>query len=143
MGSEGAPIYWRLAARLGIAPAQEEQWLRFARMVALLTPATATESVHERGRTLGTVLADGGKVNGALDAPAYSEARLARLLAARGTARLAALERAVRFLAKARIKVDVVSLAWATLNPDGRRIARDYYRRLDATTATHEENTHD
>ncbi|MGM0584279.1 MAG: type I-E CRISPR-associated protein Cse2/CasB [Pseudomonadota bacterium] len=142
MGREGAPVFWRLAARLGIAPGEEDLWLRFTRMAALLTPATATESIHEPGRTLGAVLADGGNAAGPLDMPAYSELRFARLLAARGVARLEALERAVRTLAQGGARLDVVSLAWAALNPDGRRIARDYYRRLDAAPVTSEETEH-
>ena len=92
MGDEGAPFFWRMAARLGLRPDEE------------------------RGR---------------FEQPVVSEARLARLLAARGDLRLSALERAVRAICRETRALDAASLAWAVINPDGRQIARDYYRRLD------------
>ncbi|KPQ08604.1 MAG: subtype I-E CRISPR-associated protein Cse2 [Rhodobacteraceae bacterium HLUCCA12] len=131
MGAEGAAVFWRIVARHGIAPKDEEKWRRITKLLALLTPASATESVHEAGRHFGAVLADGGDAQARLEKPALSEHRLARLLAARGQARLDALERAVRALARNRPKVDVESLAWAVLNNDARAIARTYYTRLD------------
>lgn len=131
MAAEGAPVFWRMAARLGIDRNEEEKWRRITKALALLTPASAAESIHEAGRDLGAVLADGGAVHDRLQAPFFSEQRLARLLAARGAARLDALERAVRMLARERPQVDVPSLAWAYLNEDSRMIARAYYRRLD------------
>lgn len=131
MGAEGAPVFWRLVAQHGIAPRDEEKWLRITKLLALLTPASATESVHEAGRDFGAVLADGGDARARLEKPALSEQRLARLLAARGTARLDALERAVRALARNRPRVDVPSLAWSVLNDNARAIARTYYARLD------------
>lgn len=144
MGPEGAPVFWRFAAQHAIAPHEEEKWRRITKLLALLTPASATESVHEAGRQFGAVLADGGDARARLDTPALSEQRLARLLAARGTARLDALERAVRSLARNRPKVDVPSLAWAVLNDDTRAIARAYYTRLDRRADIAEkETTHD
>jgi CRISPR type I-E-associated protein CasB/Cse2 len=131
MGAEGAAFFWRLVARYKIAPAEEEKWRRISKMLALLTPASATESVHAPGRHFGAVLADGGDARTRLDKPVLSEQRLARLLGARGQARLDALERAVLALARNRPKVDVPSLAWAVLNSDARAIARAYYTRLD------------
>ena len=131
MGPEGAAVFWRIAARHGITPYEEEKWRRITKMLALLTPASATESVHETGRYFGAVLADGGDARPRLEKPALSEQRLARLLAARGQARLDTLERAVRALARNRPRVDVPSLAWAVLKDDGRDIAREYYKRLD------------
>jgi len=131
MGQEGAPVFWRLVAQHRIAPHDEEKWRRITKLLALLTPASATQSVHEAGRQFGAVLADGGDARARLDKPALSEQRLARLLAARGTARLDALERAVRALARNWPSVDVPSLAWAVLNDDARAIARAYYTRLD------------
>ena len=130
-GRKGAPVFWRLVAQHGIAPHEEDQWRRITKLLALLTPASATESVHEAGRPLGAVLADGGEARGRLEKPVLSEQRLARLLAARGQARRDALERAVRALARNRPGVDVPSLAWAVLNDDARAIARAYYTRLD------------
>ena len=131
MGPEGAAVFWRIVARQAIAPYEEERWRRITKMLALLTPASATESVHETGRYFGAVLADGGDARARLEKPALSEQRLARLLAARGQKRLDALERAVRALARNRPKVDVPSLAWAVLNNESRALARAYYTRLD------------
>jgi CRISPR-associated protein Cse2 (CRISPR_cse2). len=126
MDRNGAPVFWRQVARLGISPAHEAGWLRFTRMIALLTPASATASVHDKDRPLGAVLADAG----------FSEQRLARLLAAQGETRLEALERAIRMLARSRPKIDVVSLARTVMGRDRNRLARDYYARLDRTTTT-------
>ncbi len=131
MAKEGAPVFWRMVARLRVERNEEERWRRITKALALLTPAGATESVHENGRELGAVLADGGDAHRRLDKPFCSEQRLARLLAARGPARLDAMERVVRMMARGRLRVDVPSLAWAYLNEDARMIARAYYRRLD------------
>ncbi|KAA0909893.1 hypothetical protein FLO80_19265 [Aquicoccus porphyridii] len=131
MGPEGAAVFWRIVARHGIAPRDEETWRRITKLLALLTPASVTESVHESGRHIGAVLADGGDAQARLEKPVLSEQRLARLLAARGQARFDALERAIRALARNRPKVDGPSLAWAVLNNDTRAIARAYYTRLD------------
>ena len=137
MGPEGAPEFWRQVARLGIAPGQESLWLRFTRSVALLTPASETDTIHTAGRKLGAVLADGGNAGATLNAeaakPVISEQRLARLLAMRGEARAEALERMIRMIARGRPRLDVISLAWAFLNPASDRLARDYYTRLDHT----------
>lgn len=141
MVPEGAPVFWRLVAQHRIAPRDEEKWRRITKFLALLTPASATESVHEAGRQFGAVLADGGDARSQLEKPALSEQRLARLLAARGKARLDALERAVRALARNRPKVDVPSLAWAVLNDDVRAIARAYYARLDRLADIAEKET--
>lgn len=149
MGSEGAPVFWRLIAQQQIAPREEEKWRRVTKMLALLTPASETDSVHEAGRHLGAVLADGGDAQARLDTPALSEQRFARLLAARGAARLDALERAVRAVARHRPGMDVPSLAWAVLNDDPRAIARAYYTRLDrradqgTADSAEKETTHD
>ncbi|ODN66294.1 type I-E CRISPR-associated protein Cse2/CasB [Methylobrevis pamukkalensis] len=124
MDKRGAPVFWRQVARLGISSDHEAGWLRFTRMVALLTPASATASVHDKDRPLGAVLADAG----------FSEQRLARLLASQGDTRLEALERAIRMLARSRPKIDVVSLARTVMGWDHNRLARDYYTRLDRTT---------
>lgn len=121
MDRQGAPVFWRQVARLGIPPREEEGWLCFTRLVALLTPAGAEGSIHEAQRPLGAVLADEG----------FSEQRLARLLAARGDVRAEALERAIRMIARSRPRLDVVSLAHAVHGQGGNRLARDYFTRLD------------
>ena len=141
MGPEGAPVFWRLVARFDITRAEEPTWRAITRALALLTPASATTSVHEDKRWFGTVLADGGDAHARLEAPVLSEQRLARLLAARGAARRDALDRAVRALSRKQPKIDVPSLAWAYLNEDGQEIARRYYQRLDRSTRSSEKET--
>ncbi|WP_272010928.1 type I-E CRISPR-associated protein Cse2/CasB [Roseovarius sp. ZX-A-9] len=136
MGQGGCPLFWRQAARLGIAPHEEARWMRFTLMIALLTPSTATESIHKAKRPLGAVLADGGDAGGKLDKPVVSEQRLARLLAARGISRLDTLERTVRMVARTKPPLDVVDLAWVVLREDSGSLAREYYRRLDRQTDT-------
>lgn len=131
MSEAGAPIFWRQVARLGIAPHHEAAWLRFTRMVALLTSAATTASIHEPGQRLGTVLAI--NVSEQNRAPRYSEQRLARLIASRDEARLETLERAIRMLARHRPKIDVVDLARAVLGRNENRLARDYYAQRDKT----------
>lgn len=136
MGPEGSAFFWRMAARLDIPATDEAKWLVVTRLCALLTPSSATSSFHDPSRPFGAVLADGGDARARLDQPAVSEARLARLLAARGDARLTALERAVRAIARDARAMDAPSLAWAVINPDGQQIARAYYRRLDGGPVT-------
>ena len=134
MDAGGSPLFWRLHARLGMMPHDEDRWLRITRMLALLTPSTARDArdwIHEPGRRLGAVLADGGDSRTRLEKPVASEQRLARLLAARGKARLDALERTIRMIARARPKLDVADLAWVVLREDSGNLARDYYSRLD------------
>ncbi len=121
MGDDGAPVFWRQVSRLGISRPQERDWLRFTRLIALLTRASATTSIHDPARPLGAALADAG----------FSEPRLARLLAARGDARAEALERAIRMIARTGSRLDVVSLARAVLGQPGNGLARQYYDRLD------------
>lgn len=131
MGPEGSAFFWRMVARHGITRGEEEKWRHITQMLALLTPASATKTCNQDGRLLGAVLADGGAAEARLEKPDLSEQRLARLLAARGPARLEALERAIRALARQRPRIDVESLAWAVLRADGCDIARAYYARLD------------
>lgn len=121
MDGAGSPVFWRQGARLHLSPAEEPVWLAYARMVALLTPASATTSVHDPKRPLGAVLHEAG----------VSEQRLARLVALRGPARLEALERMIRGISRARPRLDLVSLARAAFGRDGNDIARSYYRALD------------
>ncbi len=141
MGPEGAPIFWRMAARFNMTTTEEPAWRAITKALALMTPASATESIHEDHRWFGAVLADGGDAQAHLEKPVLSEPRLARLLAARGTARHDALERAIRMLAHKKVKIDVPSLAWAYLNEDGQDIARRYYQRLDQSARTREKET--
>jgi hypothetical protein len=82
MGPGGSGLFWRQVSRLGIQPQHEDVWILFTRLVALMTPATRTTSVHDPDRSLGAALA-GAEL---------SESRFARLLAARGESRNDALE---------------------------------------------------
>jgi CRISPR system Cascade subunit CasB len=122
MGPEGCPVFWRQVARLGIQSGQEDDWLLFTRLVALMTPASREKTIHDGDRPLGAALADAG----------LSEQRFARLLAARGGSRADALERAVRMMARKGSGLDVTDLARTVLWPeDTSRLARSYYRHLD------------
>jgi len=141
----GAPLFWRLAARHPVIDRNPDAWIAIARMLALLTPTGQPSSrppLHDASRRLGAVLCDGGDRTWSGPTPMLSEARLARLLAARGKARRVALERALRMLANRRPPgplVNVPDIAWAVLNPAGDRIARDYYARLDRAAHQEEE----
>lgn len=122
MGPGGSPLFWRQVARLGIPEGEERDWLLFTRLVALMTPASRETSIHDPDRTLGSALAASG----------LSEARFARLLAARGPSRDDALERAIRMMARKGGGLNVTDLARAILWPDDTsRIARSYYQQLD------------
>lgn len=133
-----ARLFWRLSALHDRIARQPKKWAAIVRMLALLTPTGASEtkqSVHDDKRSLGAVLCDGGET-GPVERPLLSEIRLARLLAARGGARLDALERAVRMLARNQVKLNAAELAWAVIAPPEHvttLIAKAYYKRLDTT----------
>jgi len=121
MDEGGAPVFWRQAARLDLPRRQESGWMLFTRLVAILTPASARQTVHDASRPLGAVLAEAG----------FSERRLARLLAARSAARDAALERAIRMIARTHPRLNVVDLARVIFGRDRNRLPRSYYQHLD------------
>lgn len=121
MGAEGAPVFWRQVARLNIRPHEEAAWLRIVRLIALLTPSSIETTIHDKGRFFGAVLAAEG----------FSEQRLARLLAVRGSVRDEALERAIRMISRSRPRLDVVDLARFALGRDINAVARAYYHELD------------
>jgi hypothetical protein len=122
MADHGAPVFWRQVARLDIPRWQEPGWRQFTRLVALLTPASRDRSIHDNEHPLGAALAEAK----------FSEQRFARLLAARGTARDEALERAIRMIARSVPGLDVVDLARAIFRPeDASHLARTYYRQVD------------
>ncbi|NDW46345.1 type I-E CRISPR-associated protein Cse2/CasB [Ruegeria sp. PrR005] len=135
MGSAGSGLFWRQLARLNIPQEQERNWLLFTRLVALMTPASRGESIHEGDRHLGAVLADGGDRSKALNLPDakpfLSETRFARFLAARGSARADNLERMIRMLARRSPTLNVVTLAHATIGWSDDRLAAAYYKRID------------
>lgn len=139
----GSPAFWRLAAQypdtIGRRPLE---WAEIIRILAILTPKGAPEDrppLHDAGRPLGAALCDGGDPSWSGDRPVLSELRLAQLLAARGPARIVALTRTARMLARSRpaaAGLDVRGIAWAVLDPKGSaRIAEHYYRRLDRAAA--------
>lgn len=141
-----APEFWRLAARhpdtIG-NPKRYPEWTAIVRILAILTDKgdpTRRRPLHDRRRSLGEVLCDGGDrkwspAGGRTPRPAFSERRLAQLMAARGPQRAVLLTRAARALARSRDPSDginVVDIAYALLAPDNRRqLAEPYYRRLD------------
>lgn len=140
--TDGCPFFWRMTALLNLPEREREKWLRYTRMAALLTPASAKDSFDDRDRSLGAVLADGGKMHENLEAPAISEHRLARLLSSRGTARLDALERTIRMIASKTRKMSATDLAKAVFFVDTTRIANAYYRRLDAAQSRNAKEPH-
>lgn len=141
-----APEFWRMAARHPHTIGNRKQyaeWTAIVRILAILTekgdPA-GRRPLHDRQRALGEVLCDGGDQEwpppgGGLPRPAFSERRLAQLMAARGRQRAVLLTRAARALARSRDPSDginVVDIAYTLLAPDNRRqLAEPYYRRLD------------
>lgn len=150
----GAPYFWRLAARHDFGgEASQKTWARIVQIMAILTDKGASDgkrSPHEPPadnngmRGLGAALCDGGDPawgRGELDPrPMLSELRFARLLVARGAMRAELMERAARALAANKppgVGVNCTDLAWLLLHPDNpshaRKLARDYYARLDRT----------
>ncbi len=141
-----APEFWRLAARhpgtIG-NPSQYREWIAIVRILATLTsrgdPA-GRQPLHDSKRPLGAVLCDGGERDwpsseSGVPRPAFSERRLAQLMAARGPQRAVLLERAARALARSRDPgsgVNVVDVAYTLLAPEHQhRLAKPYYHRLD------------
>ena len=102
----------------------EDDWVAILAGIALMSPGA-----HRPGAGVGTALADAG----------FSEARLERLLSAEGQVRRLLLLRAARFLAAKGYPCDWAGAAALLLTRDPerrdalhRRIARDFYRTLDA-----------
>ena len=120
-----------------------EQWTAILRILAILTPRGdpgKRPPLHnpDPKRRLGAVLCDGGNPGwpgGERPQPAFSERRLAQLMAARERQRIVLLERAARALARSMQPgsgLHVPDIALVLLCPDdGRRLAEAYYRRLD------------
>ena len=141
-----APEFWRLAAwhpdTIGNRK-QYPEWIAIVRVLAILTEKgdpTGRHPLHNPNRALGEVLCDGGDQNwpvpgGGSPRPAFSERRLAQLMAARGPQRAVLLTRAARALARSRnpsMGVNVIDIAYTLSSPDnGHRLAEPYYRRLD------------
>lgn len=148
----GTPAFWRLAAKGAFLDEDIDAWMRIARIMAILVPKgdlTGKERLHQvrdeagRRRGLGAVLCDGGAPDwppkdAVVHDGVLSEKRLASFLALPTIERGPALERIARMLATRRSPysgVDCVEIADLLLDPDNReharRVAREYYRRLD------------
>lgn len=151
----GAPYFWRLAARHDFGGGDRlRTWARIVQIMAILTDKGAPEgkrSPHEAAskengwRGFGHALCDGSDtawgIGTANPRPMLSEQRLARLLAAKGMMRNDLVERAVRALAANKppgAAVNCTDIARLLLFPDNpdhaRKLARDYYARLDRAT---------
>jgi CRISPR system Cascade subunit CasB len=131
MGPAGAPVFWRQVARLGISMRQEANWLRFTRLIALMTPASRETSIHDASQKLGAVLYRAK----------FSEDRLARLMASRGAARDTALERAIRMIARETSGLNVTDLAKAVFYPEQSNfLARAYYQEFDQSQTEDTQN---
>lgn len=158
-GGIGTPAYWRLAVHAGLLDGNPEVWMQIVKIMAIMTPKgtrTPDERLHQaedgngRQRSLGAVLCDGGDPSWPpkgqpVHDGVLSEKRLARFLALPPSARGAALERIARTLASRRdvtSGVDCVEIARLLLSPDDheppRRVAREYYRRLDRAVRANE-----
>lgn len=151
----GAPYFWRLAARHDFPGGDRlRTWARIVQIMAILTDKGAPEgkrSPHEAAskengwRGFGHALCDSSDtawgIGAANPRPMLSEQRLARLLAAKGMMRNDLMERVVRALAANKPPgagvncIDIARLLLFPDNPDhARKIARDYYARLDRAT---------
>lgn len=140
----GAPAFWTLLARHGLAPIEGslEGWAAVMQGIAIMTPRGRDRpraSPHDRSAPLGRQLATGGDPDwGKSGEPraAFSELRLARLLEAGGAARRDLALRACRMLARHEARVDWRQMARLILFPDGsertaRQVARSFYETLD------------
>ena len=155
----GTTDFWRLAGFCGFLEDQNrtDAWMRIVKIMAILTPKGEPADrlpPHNKSRSLGTVLCDGGHdpwpTAGAAARPFLSETRLARFLAQRPEQRAETLERQARALATRRdpqIGINCADIAALLVYPDNeshhlRNLARTYYRRLDsAAPKTKEEET--
>jgi CRISPR system Cascade subunit CasB len=157
----GAPYFWRLVARHGLHGDHQRTWARIIQIMAILTAKGRNDkkqTPHEPRRKvngwrgLGHALCDGGDKSwnapGKKPTPVFSEQRLARLLATKGDMRADLMERAARMLAAkkpAETGIDCTDIAHFLLfdnNPQHvRKIASDYYARLDRATREGDEET--
>jgi CRISPR system Cascade subunit CasB len=152
MGPDGPgnAAYWRLASRCGFLDEKADAWMGIVKIMAILTSKGERrdgDKLHESRHGLGEALCDGGDPkwprDGSVEArPAYSEKRLARFLAEPAAMRAGSLERIARVLARTRSRdrgLNCRDIAYLLVTQDQagtlRKIARDYYRRLDTTRA--------
>jgi CRISPR system Cascade subunit CasB len=147
----GNAAYWRLASQCGFLDEKADVWMSMVRIMAILSSKgerQKQDKLHDRERGLGKALCDGGdaawpgEFKGAEPRPAYSEARLARLLAQPTVMRAKTLERIARMLARSRsrelgLNCSEIAHLLARHRPTEtlRKTAKDYYRRLDNARA--------
>ncbi len=125
----GEIAFWKIATKHGLTR-PDDKGLRLVKILALLTPKGEPghrRPFHDPKRPLGLALCDAD----------LSEARLARFLALPFDRRGDALERMARRLAASRdfSGVDCRDIAHLLFSDDvkwPRKLAADYYRRLDA-----------
>lgn len=144
----GETDYWQLAAECGFLDENHDRWRRIVQSMALLCgkgEAGQRGALHDSKRGFGTALCDGGDPHWSPGPagdgggrPVLSEPRFARFLELSSADRHEALARLMRWLASRRngdSGVNCAEIAELILIPDPvrtlRRIARDYYRRLD------------
>jgi CRISPR system Cascade subunit CasB len=151
METHGAvPAYWHLAASHPPLSNSPTRWVPIVRAIAILTDKGAPErrrDLHDVTRPLGRALCDGGDpmwpgklIPGRKPRPAFSERRLAHVLAARGRQRDVLLTRAIRALAVSRqssvgLSVPEIALAFLLQDPS-EMLAAPYYSCLDRAGRT-------
>lgn len=137
-----AAAFWRLTARHGLLgqPRLERKWGLILRGVALMTPTGRTKgSAHDETIPVGKALfigGDAGRTTGY-----YSEARLNRLLTARGPMLTSLLIRMFRMMATANQPFDWVQMAELILNDGYKERAAERVRRNIASTYYRAENS--
>ena len=135
-GATHALPFWRLAAQHRLLGNEtiERKWALIIHGIALMTPTGGGQGAHDKTR-VGSALYLG--VDTARSTAFYSEARLARLLSARGSMLHTLLARMFRMLASADARFDWGEMARFVLTEGydeqktGRsrhRIARSYYQ---------------
>ena len=139
-GSPPPAAFWRLMAEAGLLDDSnmEDMWLLIIHGIALMTRPGVGDgrmcSAHDGGLPVGRALYLGGYVS--RGTAFYSEARLGRLLIARGPMLRMLLARAFRMLASAGVRFNWREMARFILNQgydaraaeqSRRLIAREYY----------------
>ena len=137
--SPDCAAYWRMMAQqdlLGAGYELENKWALILHGIALMTPkGDSNLSAHDGSVSVGRALYNGPESEGGASAY-YSQTRLNRLLAARGSMFRVLLARLFRMMGSANASFNWREMARFILN-DGydedrterarRRIARDYY----------------
>lgn len=140
------PAFWMVSTPLRLDDRELPAWIGAAKAIAMLAEKGRQEDrpkIHDPARHLGALFCDGGDPGwpgtSGTSKPMLSEARFARLLAAPPAARGPMLLRVVRWLAGVKPPgtsvdcADIVRILTRLDDPGPlRKLARDYYRRLDS-----------